>query len=176
MKSAQELHPPSEQTGTQPDRDLVEAETRRRIERLRAKSNRGLWALALFIAISTGALWDFSFLPPLPETIRALLGHSPAPIMISGALVLYTFSAIMLTLSRMMGGSQQYSGFSHVAYLSAFYVFYHFARAMDENFWAVFVAGITILGLESYHIWNFCSEAIRKEQEVLDAIEKLRRQ
>lgn len=159
---------------TPQNRDMVRDEAIRRIERFRARSSRGLWAMALFIAVSIAALGDFSFLPALPETVRALLGRPPSPTMISGALVLYTFSAIILILARMMGGSEQSGGFAHVGYLTAFYVFYHFAHAMDENFWAVFVAGLTVLGLESYHIWTFCSDAIRKEQEVLDAIERAR--
>ncbi|WP_298433737.1 menaquinol oxidoreductase [Geobacter sp.] len=175
MRHSQELTSPPEHPGTPPDRDVVRAETARRIAQLRSKSNRGLWAMALFIAISTVALRDFNLLPPLPETVRALLGRPPSALMISGALVLYTFSAIILILSRMMSGSGQFGVFSHVGYLSAFYAFYHFARALDENFWAVFAAGFTILALESYHIWNHYAEEIRKEQEVLDAIDRSRR-
>ena len=174
MDVTRDPHPPPPPVEP-PDRDQVQQEALRKIALLRSKSNRGLWALALFIALSTLALWNFSIFPPLPETVRALLGKAPPPIMISGALVLYTFSAIILILARMMSGSEQYSGFSHVGYLTAFYLFYHFGNALDDNFWAVFVAGLTVLSLESYHIWNFCSEAIRKEQEVLDVIEKTRK-
>ncbi|GLI37427.1 menaquinol oxidoreductase [Geobacter hydrogenophilus] len=175
MKRFQPPPPKPDATGTPPDRDAVRQETVQRIKRLRSKSNRGLWAMALFIAVSIVALGDFSILPPLPPSIRAALGKAPSAVMISGGLVLYTFSAIILILSRMMGGKEEYSGFAHVGYLAAFYGFYHFAKALNENFWAVFVAGITILGLESYHIWNFCNEAIRREQEVLDSIERLRK-
>lgn len=96
--------------------------------------------------------------------------------MISGVLMLYTFSAIILILARMMGGSGTVQRVRHVGYLTAFYLFYHFARALNDNYWAVFVAGITILGLESYHIWNFCSEAIRKDQEIIDTIDRNRRE
>lgn len=169
--------PPSHEgpAGTPPDRDTVRQETIRRIKQLRHKSNRGLWTMALFIAVSIVALGDFSILPSLPHSVRAILGKAPSAIMISGALVLYTFSAIILVLARMMGGKEEYSGFAHVGYLTAFYGFYHFAKALNENYWAVFVAGITILGLESYHIWNFCNEAIRREQEILDTIERFRK-
>ncbi|RNC72728.1 MAG: menaquinol oxidoreductase [Desulfuromonadales bacterium] len=176
MKRALDRPTAPDNAGTPPDRDLVKQETLQRIERLRTKSSRGLWAMALFIAVSIVALNDFSLLPSLPEGIRAALGKPPSSIMISGALVVYTFSAIILILSRMMGGSEEYSGFSHVGYLTAFYGFYHFAKALGDNFWAVFAAGITILGLESYHIWNFCSEAIKREEEILAAIERNNRQ
>jgi len=175
MKGTQGNPPQPDTSGTPPDRDAVRQDTIQRIKQLRNKSNRGLWALALFIGVSILALGDFSILPSLPPSVRATLGKPPSAIMISGALVLYTFSAIILILSRMMGGKEEYSGFAHVGYLTAFYGFYHFAKALNENYWAVFVAGLTILGLESYHIWNFCNEAIRREQEVLDTIERFRK-
>jgi hypothetical protein len=175
MKRTRPGSPQPDVPGTPPDRDAVRQETIRRIKQLRSKSNRGLWAMALFIAVSIVALGDFSILPSLPPSIRATLGKPPSALMISGALVLYTFSAIILILSRMMGGKEEYSGFAHVGYLTAFYGFYHFARTLNEYYWAVFVAGLTILGLETYHIWNFCNEAIRREQEVLDTIERFRK-
>ncbi len=175
MKRNQQPPAQPDAAGTMPDRDAVRRETIQRINKLRRKVNRGLWAMALFIAVSIVALGDFSILPSLPASIRSTLGKPPSAIMISGALVLYTFSAIILILSRMMAGKEEYSGFAHVGYLTAFYGFYHFSRALNENYWAVFVAGITILGLESYHIWNFCNEAIRREQEVLDTIERFRK-
>lgn len=176
MKRATERSPSHDNGMSPPDRDLVRREAVERIHRYRVKASRGLWATALFLAVSTAALWDFSFLPPLSDAARAFLGRPPSPVMISGVLVLYTFSAIILILARMMGGSEQYSGFAHVGYLTAFYLFYHFAKALNENYWAVFVAGITVLGLESYHIWNFCSEAIRKDQEIIDTIDRNRRE
>lgn len=146
-----------------------------KVRRLKAKSNHGLYAMALFLAVSIGALQNFEFLPNLSADIRALLGAPPSANMINTALLLYTFSATILILSRMMSGSSNYSGMAHVAYLSAFYLFYHLAGVLEDNFWAAFAAGITILGLESYHIWTFCNEEIRKELEaVADSIRKQR--
>lgn len=142
-------------------------ESMEKIRRLKAKASRGLFAMALFIAVSIGAVQNFDFLPTFSPQIRAILGTPPSANMISAALMLYSFSAIILILSRMMSGSGSYSGFSHVGYLAAFFAFYHFSGALNENFWAVFAAGITVLGLESYHIWTFCAEEIKKEQESL---------
>ncbi|AAR33921.1 menaquinol oxidoreductase [Geobacter sulfurreducens] len=176
MKRTTERSPSHDNGISPPNRDLVRQEAVGRIRRYRVTASRGLWAMALFLAVSTAALWDFSFLPPMSDQVRAFLGKPPSATMISGVLMLYTFSAIILILARMMGGAEQYSGFAHVGYLTAFYLFYHFARALNDNYWAVFVAGITILGLESYHIWNFCSEAIRKDQEIIDTIDRNRRE
>ena len=69
-------------------------------------------------------------------------------------------------------GKEGRAGFVHVAYLSAFYGFYHFAHALEDNFWPVFAAGVTILGLESYHVWTHFQGKAKEEQEVLDRIKK----
>lgn len=154
------------------DRDQLRREITDNIRRLQGLANRGLWAMALFIILCICA-WDgFSFLPSLPAQVRAALGKPPPVTMISAALALYTFSAIILTLARIMSGSDKYSGFSHVGFLSGFFFFYYFANALDENFWAILAAGLTILALESYHIWNFCREAIGRERETLADLER----
>ncbi len=70
-----------------------------------------------------------------------------------------------------MSGSEKQSGMSHVGYLGGFYFFYHFSGTMPEYFWAVFTAGVTILVLESYHVWIYSSEEIERERELLAAIE-----
>ena len=103
---------------------------------------------ALFLLLSMAALSDFSFFPSFPANIRTILGRPPSVNMISAVLLLYIFSAIILILSRMMSGSGKYGGVSHVGYLAGFYFFYHFSGKLPENFWAVFAAGVTILGLE----------------------------
>ena len=125
------------------------------------------------MAVSIAALDDFSFLPSFPANVHTLLGASPPIDLISGALIIYTFSAIILILSRITLGRKEYTGFMHVGYLSAFYGFYYFANALDSNFWAVFAAGATILGLESYHIWTHYQEKAREEQETLERLKRI---
>ena len=149
------------------EKEKLRQETLRQIKVLQSKANRGLWALALFVTLSIGAYRNFDFLPSFPDSIHRMLGSAPPTNWINTALVLYSFSAIILILSRMMGGSGSYGGITHVGYLAAFYAFYHFAGAIEENFLAVFAAGITVLGLESYHIWTHFMESVRQAQEAL---------
>jgi hypothetical protein len=128
--------------------------------------------MAIFVAISLGALHDFDFVPSLPAKIHALLGASPPVGLISAALIVYSFSAIILILARMANGSGDYSGMMHVGYLLGFYLFYHFAGAMEDNFWAVFAAGMTILAIESYHIRTHYLGLARELEQVLPRLEK----
>ena len=141
------------------------------IKGLRRFANRGLWALSLFLLVSTLAWRDFWFLPP-PQEVVAALGAPPTPMMISLVLILYTFSAIVLSLSRMMAGLKHSSSFCHVGYLLVFYLFYYFAEALADNYWAVFGAGFTILCMESYRIWTFCNEKILKKIEQLAFLDR----
>lgn len=141
------------------------------IKRLRRFSNRGLWALSLFLVVSTVAWRGFWFLPS-PGQITAAFGAAPTPLLISMVLVLYTFSAIILSLSRMMAGMRHQSSFCHVGYLAGFYLFYYCADALQDNYWAVFGAGFTILCLESYRIWTFCSERIAVKLEQLAFLDR----
>ncbi len=147
--------------------ERIRRETLENIRSLHKKGTSELMATALFLLLSIAALADFSFFPSLPEQVRAALGKPPSVNMISAVLLLYIFSAIILILSRMMSGSGRYGGIGHVGYLAGFYFFYHFSGKLPENFWAVFAAGATILGLENYHLWIYCSEEIAREREVL---------
>lgn len=141
------------------------------IKRLRTFSNRGLWALSLFLLVSTLAWRQFWFLPS-PEKIVAKLGPAPTPQVISVVLVLYTFSAIILSLSRMMSGIRHRSSFCHVGYIAVFYLFYYFAQALQDNYWAVFGAGFTILCMESYRIWTYCKDHIARKHESLAYLDR----
>jgi O-antigen/teichoic acid export membrane protein len=154
-----------------PEPGRLTQETRDKIGKLRGRANRGVWAMALFLAVSLGAMRGFDFVPSLPANVRQMLGAPPPVTLISAALVVYSFSAIILTLSRMTLTSGKYGGITHVGYLGAFYGFYHYATALDDNFWAVLAAGVTVLTLESYHIWTYYRGLIREEEEKLTRLE-----
>jgi hypothetical protein len=149
--------------------DILRQELNREISRLNRFSTRGVLALSLFIAVSMLAWWGFSFLPA-PDTVTVYLGNPPPAPIISIALVVYTFCAIILSLSRMAAGIEHRSSFSHVGFLTAFFLFYYFGKSLEENFWAVFGSGITILGVESYRIWTFCADGITKKMEDIEFV------
>ena len=93
--------------------DILKKKLTEDMDRLNRFSVRGLLALSLFIVVSIFSCWGFSFLPA-PERITAVLGKPPSAHIISIALVIYTFSAIILSLARMSTGVEHRSSFSHV--------------------------------------------------------------
>ena len=160
------------ETAGQPDsREALRQDIIGDINRLRKISIRGLLSLSLFLLISMFAWHNFPFLPP-PKLFTAHLGTPPSTQLVSTLFLIYTFFAILLSLSRMIAGVAHHGSFSHVGYLSGFFFFYYVTKALDDNFWAVFVAGITILGVESYRIWAFCQEAIALHEERRIYLEK----
>lgn len=110
---------------------------------------RSLLPLGAFLLISAFALRDFADLPNLPESLRAFLGFSPSPAQISLALLVYSLSAALLAFRRLLQGLRPERSSFALAYLTAFYGFYHFAGGTLENRAAVFVSGLVILALEA---------------------------
>jgi hypothetical protein len=92
------------------------------------------------------------------------MGLGPTNYQISFALLVYTFCAILLALWRLVDCRFGDGGFWELGYLSAFYLFYHFAGMSPENALAVFSAGLTILGLDRWNHWNYQGRAIEEEQ------------
>lgn len=152
-------------------RELRRREILAAINRLQRYSTRGVWSLSLFLLISLWAWRSFPFLPT-PESFIALLGTPPSSQLVGTLFIVYTFFAILLSLSRMISGVAHHGSFSHVAYLAGFFFFYYVDKALDDNYWAVFAAGLTILGVESYRIRSHCQEAISRNRERLAHLEK----
>jgi len=160
-----------------PSADIPSSEQRQqkiqaRILSLKKQIRFSKWWTALFFLISLGAAVNFRFLPPISENVRQFLGISPSSTLISVALIVYAFSALILILGRMNTASVHFHGWSHIGYLSAFYLFYYYSSTLRDNFWAVFIAGLTILSLENYRVWSVCSETIKKEEKTLALLGK----
>ncbi|PLY10589.1 MAG: menaquinol oxidoreductase [Desulfuromonas sp.] len=143
------------------------------IHSLQRQASRGLWLLVLFLLSSLLAYGSFGMLPTLSPETWDLLGPPPPPHLISAALFVYIFSAIILTLGRMMEGGNTRGGWQHLGYLLVFYSFYHVAGELEAHFWAVFATGVTVLSLEGYRIWNCCTEQIRENREELERLERM---
>ncbi len=145
----------------------LQARIEARIRSLERSAGNGLWGMFLFLLVSFAAFDGFSILPDLSPEFRRQLGTPPPVNLISLALVLYAFSGIVLTLARMTSNTGAYRGFMHAAFFTGFYAFYHLSGALPDNFWAVFLAGTSVMGLESYHLWTRHGASVRKQQALL---------
>ncbi|WP_432823945.1 menaquinol oxidoreductase [Trichloromonas sp.] len=144
-----------------------EAACRLRIEQLQVLSRKGLWGIALFAACSAAGYAAIGCQTALTAGVFTLLGAAPPVPLISLALVVYCFSALILTLPRIVDGSDRYRGWSVIAYLAAFYGFYFYARSLEVNFWAVFAVGVLLLTLEYLSLLIHCRREIRQEEAAI---------
>ena len=156
----------------QPEQRLARIQAH--IEDLRRLAHRGLLGLALFALISLVAVYfqDSNIMLYLSPQTRDLLGKPPSAIMINVALAVYSFSAIILGIGRMTDQDERYRGWSHIGYLTVFYIFYAFANALAVNVVAVIVSGCTILGLEYYSTWSSARSAIEREKEIMQRLSR----
>ncbi len=152
--------------------EQLREEAEGRIRALRRQARKGGWGLLLFVVLSVLAIPDFSALPSLPDNVRQILGAPPKVEWISMALVVYVFSALTLTLARIMQGTVIYRGWSHLFYITCFYIFFGFTGVRRDSFWAVFVSGLIILGLENFAIKTYCNELIEEEKERLEGMKE----
>ena len=153
-------------------RSQLRQEIEGRIRRLERSIGHGLWAMVLFLLVSLAAFYDFVFLPELSAETRRLLGTPPPVEMLSLALVIYAFSGIVYVLVRMTRDIQSYRSLMHAGFLAAFYLFYYFSGYLADNFWAIFFAGMSVMGLENFYLWQHGTAAINREKSMLDRLEK----
>lgn len=152
--------------------ELKKTSLQRAIKRFHTRSHQGIWAIVIFAVVSIVAMLSEQIFPPLSPETKKMLGTPPSSNMVSALLVVYAFSAILLVLGRITNGSPKLTSFSHVGYLICFYAFYYFSGVLIENFWAVLATGMTILSLESYHIWTYSMGQIRELEEELALLER----
>lgn len=162
----------NQETGSASSYETQRAALLESIRRLRTRSHQGLWAIAAFACTSVPAMLSEQIFPRLTPAVKKILGTPPSSNMISALLVVYAFSAILLVLGRITNGSPKMVSFSHIGYLICFYAFYFFSGVLPENFWAVLATGMTILSLESYHIWSLSMAQIKEEEEAMVILER----
>jgi hypothetical protein len=124
-----------------------------RIIPLPVRTRRNLWDLLLFLLISVVAFRfrtvDFSSL--VPAHMEEILGAPPPAGLIGVALVVYTLSAVVLILNRLMRGLEPSFRRYELALRSVFYPLFFTAGALDGNVERVFAAGLLLFMVEQVH-------------------------
>jgi len=118
----------------------------------------GLLNLVLFLGISTAffSIRNVDLLAPLSESFRQILGQPPPPFLISVAVGVYTVTAALLIIGRIVNGAMPPRKWLPLFLRTVFYFFFAVANALPGNFMGVFIAGLFLFGLEQFHLWTFC--------------------
>jgi hypothetical protein len=141
----------------------------RKVKGLHALSRRSLWELLLFVLISIGALslQEFNLQESVSEPVRRLLGYPPPAYLVSIALAVYCFAALINLLTQLASDAEPLLRWSQLGYRSVFYLFYLFSGSLASHFMAVFFIGLFLYGFEQLHIWVYSSRVAHQNKELL---------
>lgn len=145
---------------------------RTKIDALHALSRQGLWNIVIFLVVSMGALLvrDINILEYFAENVRQILGAPPAPFLIHIVLAVSTISGLIIIGGRLANDAEPGRRWEQLGHRTAFYFFYFFSNALNQYFIIIFLAGLSVLLLEHYHIWSHYAKAIRQEQEMMKKV------
>jgi hypothetical protein len=133
-------------------------------------ARRTSWEMVLFLTLSicAYAIRDLNLFEMATEPLRQILGYPPPAYLVSGALVVYCFSAVSLTLVAIAREQAPERNWHQLGYRSAFYLFYAFSGAIAANFYAVLLVGLGLYVLDQYHIWTYSSRACHDGGQLTD--------
>ena len=153
---------------------MRQQQIKERIRLCEQRSNYGLWALALFVAISIAANCPISHSCGTGTGVARASRPPPTHRLDQRCpLRLQLFCGDPDLHPDDAGDGTERDRCIPVIYLVLFYLFYGASGALIEHFWAVLAAGITILGLESYSCWNYYQTELRDAREELDRLDRL---
>lgn len=135
-------------------------------------SRPGLWGLLLFLLISCGAFYfrDVNLFAMASEPLRQVLGYPPPAFLVSIALAVYTFSAMVLTLTAISEQARPVRQWNHLGYRVAFYLFYAFSGSIGTHFLAVLLIGVALYALDLCHVWVYAVRCDRTPESLSERL------
>ncbi len=140
-----------------------------RTEHRYTRARRNLWSLVAFLLISIDAysFRNFNLFEASSEPVRQLLGYPPPTYLISIALAVYCFSAVILTLTAMANYNPPASTWKNLGYRCTFYLFYSFSGSIAGHFIPVLVVGLFLYAFDQCHIWFYNFKLEQQQKELL---------
>lgn len=147
---------------------------RKSIESTQHHSQRGLWAFMFFLAVSMYS-WCISGVevasPMLPGELLLI---DPAHFLLITDIVLAvsTLCDLILIAGRLNDGGRPERIWFHVWFRTAFYLLYLLGGVLPIRFFAVFLAGLLVIGFEQVALYLYASRVIREEKQLLGALSR----
>jgi hypothetical protein len=148
--------------------DLLQRESiAGKIEGFHAVSRVGLWRVLLFLVISIAALpfRDFDLFSLVPENVAEILGAPPPTDLIHIVLGVSVVCAVILIPGRAAAQPELGHNWLQFWLMAAFYPLYAVNGVLGIYFPVVLAAGLLVLAVEHFIIWNRVCCAIREEKE-----------
>ncbi len=156
-------------TGHSPKQSTHSAQIWERTDQRYNRSRRNLWGLVLFLLISIDAysFRSFNLFEASSEPVRQLLGYPPPAYLVSIALAVYCFSAVILSLTAIANDVRPGSPWKQLGYRCSFYLFYSFSGALAGHYLPVLLIGLCLYGLDQLHIWIYNCKTVQEQKELL---------
>lgn len=132
------------------------------IDDLYTNSRSGLRGLLIFLGASAIALYfnEQTLAGSLPAGIMAQLGATPSVILINWVFGASTLSSLISIAGKIYHEREPGKTSIHLSFRVAFYLLYFISGVLSEYFNVVFIAGLVVLGLQHYNVWNYYMRAI----------------
>lgn len=155
-----------------PDPSIRKAGIRKSIETVQFHTRKGLWGFIFFLAVSliSWVAADYDLTGPIPPDMQQLITPEMFMLMLDIVLTVSTISDMILIAGRLNEGSKPGRIWLHVGFRSVFYLFYLLGGLLSARFFAVFFAGLLVIGFEQFVLYLYAARTIRQERELLSAI------
>lgn len=155
-----------------PDPSIRKDGIRKSIESVQFHTRKGLWGFVFFLAVSllSWVLAGYELVGPMPPDMQQIITPELFMLMLDIVLAVSTISDMILISGRLSEGSKPSRIWLHVGFRSIFYLFYLLGGLLPLRFFAVFSAGLLVIGFEQFVLYLYASRTIRQERELLSAI------
>lgn len=109
-----------------------------------------LKTLIIFLLFNLSTLLLIDLYPAPSETISAALGMAPPLLWINVTCAVYFFTEFVLALCRNSKTNTDRFALKQLIFLSAFYVFYWYAGALQQHFTILLIGGALLQLLEAF--------------------------
>lgn len=140
------------------------------IDGLYQLSRKGLLGILLFLAASAAALnfRELTLTGTVSPDLMELLASTPPVILVNIIFGASTISSLIIIAGRIYFNLRPGNIWTHFWFRVSFYFLYFIADSLNEHFYVVFISGMTVLALQHYNIFNYCTKAIEKKMDIWD--------
>ena len=155
-----------------PDPSLRKEGIRKSIDSVQVQTRRGLWGFVFFLAASliSWCLADYNLIDPMLPDMQQLIEPQTFLVMVDIVLAVSTVCDLILIAGRLNEGNRPVRIWFHVGFRSVFYIFYLLSGLLPLRFFAVFAAGLLVMGFEQTVLYLYAAKTIREEKQLLSAI------
>lgn len=155
-----------------PDPSVRKEGIRKSIESVQGQTRQGLWGFAFFLGVSivSWCMADCITIEPMAPGMQLVIEPRTFLAMVDIVLAVSTICDMILIAGRLTDGSMPGRIWQHVGFRSVFYLFYLLGGLLPLRFFAVFTAGLLVIGFEQIVLYLYAAKAIRCEKQLLSAI------